>query len=142
MTWLIRETTWVDSREALSKVRRSVFIEEQSVPESMEWDEADTIAVHFFAVERVGQVVGTARLLPTGQIGRLAVLPTHRRQGIGSALLARAIQKAELLGLSEVFLHAQLTALPLYQAFSFIPEGEVFDEAGIAHQFMRRPLTK
>ncbi|MGV6818859.1 MAG: GNAT family N-acetyltransferase [Thiotrichales bacterium] len=141
MTWMVRETTWAESREALSEVRRSVFIEEQSVPESMEWDEAGAVAVHFLAVEQ-GQVVGTARLLPTGQIGRLAVLPTHRRQGIGSALLARAIQKAQLLGLGEVFLHAQLTALPLYQAFLFIPEGEVFDEAGIAHQFMRRPLTK
>jgi predicted GNAT family N-acyltransferase len=31
-------------------------------------------------------------------------------------------------------------ALPFYAAYGFIPVGEVYEEAGIAHRDMRRPL--
>ena len=43
-------------------------------------------------------------------------------------------------GLREVQLNAQTQALPFYERFGFTPEGEEFDDAGIAHRSMRRSL--
>jgi predicted GNAT family N-acyltransferase len=40
----------------------------------------------------------------------------------------------------EVFLHAQVQALPFYEKAGFRAEGEVFDEAGIPHRRMRKAL--
>lgn len=139
MNWVVVEADWRADHQALSAIRREIFIEEQGVPESMEWDEDDATAIHFL-VQQGTETLGVARLLHSGQIGRLAVAKSYRRQGIGSALLNAAISRAKERGLTEVFLHAQLSALPLYQPFGFAPEGEVFDEAGIPHQFMRKQL--
>lgn len=44
------------------------------------------------------------------------------------------------LGLAELHLHAQLPARDFYARQGFLPEGEVFEEAGIGHQQMRRRL--
>lgn len=140
MSWLVREADWDEDRTALCGIRRAVFIVEQAVPESLEWDDEDSVAVHFLALDG-DEAVGVARLLSSGQIGRLAVAKSHRRQGIGSALLDAAIAKAGAIDLAEVYLHAQLSALPLYQSFGFEPEGDVFDEAGISHQFMRKTVA-
>ena len=36
-----------DDKKNLSTIRRSVFIEEQKVPESLEWDEDDAYSKHY-----------------------------------------------------------------------------------------------
>ena len=89
----IRKTDWATDREPLSAIRRQVFIEEQHVPEDMEWDEHDARCVHFLACDGDNDVVGCVRLLPTGQISRLCVRESRRTEGIGRRLLdaARAL---------------------------------------------------
>ena len=42
-------------------IRTEVFIEEQRIPDEMEWDEADATAVHAVAYNRLGQPVATGR---------------------------------------------------------------------------------
>jgi len=140
--WHLRRARWdrPADRAALMAVRRRVFIDEQGVPESLEWDDADARAIHLLAETRQGQPVGTARLLPDGQIGRMAVLPPFRRRGIGRALLQAALDAARQSGLTEVWLHAQTHALPFYRHAGFHPEGPEFTEAGIPHRRMRRSL--
>jgi predicted GNAT family N-acyltransferase len=131
--WLIRRADWSDEsdRNALPSVRRTVFIVEQQVPESLEWDADDAIAIHLLAMAD-DQAVGTARILPDGRIGRLAVLKCWRGQGIGKALLLAAIEHCN----RRPFLHAQVHAIPFYAAAGFVPSGAPFDEAGIPHQLM------
>ena len=132
----IREASWTQDRDLLCQVRLEVFVQEQQVPQELELDGLDATAVHFLAL--IGDTpIGTARLLPSGQIGRMAVLIPYRNQGIGAKLLHATIARARELGYYPVFLHAQLTAADFYLRHGFQPYGDIFEEADIAHQAMR-----
>lgn len=136
----VRIADWAQDQEALRVVRRRVFVDEQRVPEDIEWDGRDEASVHVIARDHRGDVIGTARLLPTGQIGRMAVLPERRGFGIGRALLDAAVEAARTRGDTEVHLNAQTHALGFYEAAGFVPIGGEFEEAGIPHQRMELPL--
>lgn len=124
----------------IKTVREKVFIREQHVPAKLEWDGLDDMAIHVVAQDKHAQVIGTARLLDTGHIGRMAVLPEWRHQGIGSALLKELLLLAQQKQLSQVFLHAQTTAVDFYKRHGFSPRGEEFMDAGIPHRYMKRNL--
>jgi predicted GNAT family N-acyltransferase len=136
----IAEADWGIHGNQMSSLRRLVFIVEQNVPEEEEWDGKDPTAWHWIATGEDDVPVGTGRLLPDGQIGRMAVLAKYRGRGIGAAILEAAVAKARYLGMSSVFLHAQTHALDFYRKAQFTDEGPLFDEAGIEHQGMRRQL--
>ena len=136
----VDEVPWATHWRRLMAVRRDVFIVEQGVPEAIEVDGRDPDAIHFIAVDAAGEPHGTARLLPDGQIGRVAVVAEARRRGIGRRLLARAIAAARRRGDCGVWLNAQTTALGLYEAAGFRAVGEPFPEAGIEHQRMELAL--
>ncbi|MCB1984576.1 MAG: GNAT family N-acetyltransferase [Burkholderiales bacterium] len=129
----VRIVQWQDEAPALSAIRKAVFIEEQHVPEELEWDEFDPVSIHALAVNPFGAPVGTARLLPDGHIGRMAVLKAWRGRGIGSAMLQRLLDEARHRGVSEVILNAQITAAAFYAKFGFQTSGNEFMEAGIPH---------
>lgn len=136
----IDPVAWSTGREALLAVRFAVFVDEQGVPPELETDPNDDGAIHLLARTASGVPVGTARLLQTGHIGRMAVLPAWRGRGIGSRLLDAAISAARRRGLREVRLHAQCHAIGFYARHGFRPEGPVFVEAGIDHRVMRLTL--
>jgi hypothetical protein len=136
----IARAEWDQAQDALKNLRRRVFVDEQHVPEDLEWDGLDNTCWHFIATDHSGTAIGTSRLVPTGQIGRMTVLMTHRRQGIGAQLLAAALSMARELKFDQVFLHAQTHAIEFYQQAGFTTAGEEFDEAGIAHMVMQKDL--
>lgn len=136
----VERVAWQAAAQALSEVRRRVFIEEQKVPEALEWDEWDAGSVHVLARGPDDAPIGTGRLLPDGHIGRMAVLPQWRRQGVGSAILRELLQVARERGDLEVRLNAQTQALPFYARFGFVAKGPEFLDAGIAHRVMLRAL--
>ncbi|MBU3611570.1 GNAT family N-acetyltransferase [Polynucleobacter sp. MG-27-Goln-C1] len=131
--------SWLDGKEEAYSVRKRVFIEEQGVPAEMELDEYDPLAQHALAYLD-SECIGTARLvtLPgnVGRIGRMAVLPMHRRQGIGGDLLRALLELSKSQGITQLELHAQLSAMPFYEQFGFTAQGDIYDEAGIAHRDM------
>ena len=129
-----------DEKDTLLKIRTRVFIEEQNVPKEIEWDGQDDDAHHFLAIDEAGRRIGCARLLPSGQIGRMAVLSDHSRKGIGFELLTAAIEEAKRLEFTRVFLHAQTHAEAFYRKAGFLPTGVEFIEAGIPHQAMELEL--
>jgi len=131
-----RSANWPDDIPALRLVRTRVFINEQKVPETLEWDNDDPIALHFLAEDESGQPIGTARLLQTGQIGRMAVLKKWRGRGVGNALLSRVLAQITLDQYPSPFLNAQVQVVGFYSRFGFVPQGEPFSEAGILHQRM------
>jgi predicted GNAT family N-acyltransferase len=133
----VRVADWEYDQDWLRRIRSEVFVSEQGVPEHLEWDGKDRTALHLIAEDRNGKVIGTARLLRDGRIGRMAVVASRRRSGIGSALLTRLLDIARHEHLPEVHLHAQCDAVAFYQRFGFEAEGDVFEEAGIPHQAMR-----
>ena len=136
----VREASWAGDQNSLSNLRRLVFIVEQKVPQEEEWDGQDEDAWHWLATDNDDRPIGTARLLPGGQIGRMAVLAEYRGLKVGAALLEHAVEKARHLGFTSVFLNAQSHALDFYQKGGFTPVGEEFMEAGIAHYRMERTL--
>jgi predicted GNAT family N-acyltransferase len=140
MTFSLIETDMAHHGEALARVRRTVFIVEQGVPEALEWDEHDAVSTHWLAVLADGRPVGCARLLPDGHIGRMAVLPGWRGQGIGRALLDAAVACARTRGMHEVRLSAQCHAATFYQRAGFVSCSPPYDEAGIPHLAMRKSL--
>ena len=130
---VLQPATWADDRAALQAVRRSVFIEEQAIPESEEWDDVDPVARHVLALTRNRDAVGTGRLEPTGKIGRVAVLPQYRGSGVGSLIMGHLVNQATESGFTSVYLHAQAAAAGFYERLGFRAVGPVFDEVGIPH---------
>ena len=136
---LIKLLGWDEARAHASPIRFTVFCEEQGVPREIELDEHDAACVHALAFEG-SKAVGTARLLPDGHIGRMAVLKEWRGQGIGGFMLTRLMARARERGDREVVLSAQTHAVPFYRAHGFVPRGGEYMEAGIRHQEMLRKL--
>ena len=135
----IRIGVWRDLAHDARAIREAVFVREQSVPMEREMDEWDARSVHALAFVE-GQAVGTARLLPDGHIGRMAVLSQWRRSGIGTALLQALMARAREDGHAEVVLNAQVQATAFYARAGFVPRGGEFDDAGIPHVEMRLRL--
>ena len=135
---------WDSLGDGAGKVRRDVFIEEQRIPKELEWDEHDATAVHAVARNRLGQAVATGRLVTeapgVGRIGRMAVHRTLRSGGHGAAVLRALEAAAAARGDREVTLHAQRSAEAFYARLGYLPYGDPFEEAGIAHIEMRRKL--
>jgi predicted GNAT family N-acyltransferase len=131
---------WKLARAQASQVRLRVFVDEQRVPAKIEMDDMDEASMHALAYDGE-RVVGTGRLLPDGHIGRMAVLKDSRGRGVGGAILARLVGEARRRGMTEVVLSAQTHALGFYRRHGFAERGPVYEEAGIAHQEMRRALN-
>ncbi len=132
-------------------IREVVFIEEQSVPESIERDAEDARAYHVLAWDGP-HAVGTGRLveLPEppngetgkwGQIGRMAVFTAHRKQGIGDRILKKLEDEARREGMKGIKLHAQRHTAAFYEKAGYRLVGEEFEEAGMPHVEARKDLT-
>lgn len=137
----VDEVSWSDAAEPAGAVRREVFVEEQHVPEDLEWDGIDPVCRHVLARDAEGRAIGTGRLLPDGHIGRMAVLRTYRGKKVGRALLERLIGIAAARGDRIVVLNAQTHTVDFYRRSGFeVTSGEFLD-AGIPHVEMRRVLS-
>jgi len=139
-----RVGTWDELGRDAQAIRTEVFVNEQRIPAEMEWDAADASCHHAVAYNRFGMALGTGRLLEhvpgVAKIGRMAVTQTMRGSAVGRAVLHALMDTARERGDREVLLHAQLSAAPFYARCGFVERGERFDEAGIAHVEMVRPL--
>ena len=131
--------SWERARADASPIRFEVFVAEQRVPAEVELDEMDARSVHAVAYEKETPI-GTGRLLPDGHIGRMAVLQPWRGRGIGGLILKELMEAARQRGHKTVALSAQVQAVEFYRSHGFRAVGEVYEEAGIPHQEMVRPL--
>jgi YbgC/YbaW family acyl-CoA thioester hydrolase len=138
---------WDELGEGAGALRTDVFIKEQGVDPSLEWDEHDAGALHAVARNRLGQIVATGRLLPAtdgqARIGRMAVERALRggsSRGHGAAVLKALEDAARARGDSGIALHAQRSAERFYARLGYATVGEEFEEAGIAHIEMRKTL--
>jgi predicted GNAT family N-acyltransferase len=125
--------SWHDGEPLLRAVRETVFIREQGVPEELEWDGLDEDCRHALALSLQGEAIGCGRMLASGHIGRIAVLPQWREQRLGTAIMETLLAEASAQGLSRVDVDAQTQALPFYRSLGFVEQGEVFMDAGLPH---------
>ena len=140
MNFKIIHVDWNEHRKELSEIRRKVFIEEQHVPEELEWDEFDAISFHVLALDLNNHPIATGRLKPDGQIGRMAVLKEWRNLDVGRALLETLLNYAIESGIDKVYLHAQITAIGFYKNAGFSINSKEFMDAGIPHKTMIKSI--
>ncbi|MGD9859988.1 MAG: GNAT family N-acetyltransferase [Marinobacterium sp.] len=126
-------------KTAICSIRETVFVQEQGVPAELEYDGLDASAMHVLACVD-DQPVGTGRILSDGHIGRIAVLNSHRGQGIGAGIVQALTEQAAAAGHQRVYLGAQLHATGFYERLGFAPYGETFMDAGIEHIHMEKHL--
>ena len=136
--------TWEALKDLAAPLRTEVFVEEQEIPQDLEWDEHDVTALHALVVNKLGQPVATGRLLQPqpkiAQIGRMAVSKPLRGGSLGRMVMDAFIEAARKRGDHEVILHAQCSAEGFYRRMGFKAHGEVFQDAGIDHIEMRLKL--
>jgi predicted GNAT family N-acyltransferase len=132
--------SWSEVRQVASAIRFEVFVQEQQVPLELELDEMDALSVHVLAVDAQGRGLATGRLLPDAHIGRMAVVQSERKKGVGAQVLRALIEVAKQKAYPAVMLGAQLHAKGFYVRQGFIEYGDVFMDANIAHIMMRMSL--
>jgi predicted GNAT family N-acyltransferase len=130
----VRDADFTADFASIRLVRERVFIDEQHVPRELEFDERDPLCRHVLAFEGDAPV-GTGRLdlHYGGKVGRVAVVATHRRRGVGAAVMQRLHTIAREQGQPRLWCHAQLTAVPFYESLGYVSSGATFLEAGIEH---------
>ncbi|MGN2636935.1 GNAT family N-acetyltransferase [Nocardia takedensis] len=126
----------------LLKLRVEVFVVEQKCAYP-ELDGRDLLPEtrHFWLADE-GEIIGTVRLLEehhdgvkSFRLGRLCTAVPVRGHGYTTRLLEAALAE---VGSTTVRLNAQTYLVEMYAKFGFEPDGEAFDEDGIAHLPMRR----
>ena len=138
----VEKVTDLRDLDAAFTIREKVFVGEQNVPADAEYDQHDRAATTRHYLARVeGQPAGAARWRPTEngvKLERFAVLPAFRNQRVGEALVQRVLAdiRAEAPDAAQVYMHAQLRAIPLYERTGFQKEGEMFEECDIQHYKM------
>ncbi|MCF7807674.1 MAG: GNAT family N-acetyltransferase [Candidatus Marinimicrobia bacterium] len=124
-----------DMQNALA-IRQAVFVVEQKVDPTIEYDEFEAVATHVLATLD-GHSVGTARWRETDsgyKLERFAVPTAFRGRGVGAALLRFILDQID--DNSHVYLNSQMVAIGFYERFGFKAVGEIFYEADIPHKKM------
>lgn len=101
------------------------------------------ITVDSHAGDPVERVLGTALLIPnhpepgSGKVTQVAVDAQRQGEGIGRRLMVTIESRAfGELGLTEVYCHAQNTAMGFYSNLGWETDGDEFIEADIPHHRM------
>lgn len=118
-------------------IRRAVFIQEQHVAESDEWDGQDEIHVHYLAFYNQ-EPVGTARFRidpdGEGKIGRFCLLKQARGKGFGQKFLSALVQDMKHdKTLTLIKISAQTHAVSFYEKAGFVVTGGEYLDCNIPH---------
>lgn len=125
-------------------IRNEVFVKEQGVPPSIEYDNYDITSNHFLIMIE-GYFAATSRWRKTEngiKLERFAVLKKFRGEKLGLTLLNEVLFDVSVFE-EEIYLHAQYNVIDFYKKFGFIEFGEEFFEAGIEHikmVYLGKPL--
>lgn len=131
-------TRWFNGNEDLTDsfyVRRKVFIDEQKIDESLEFNGTDKNA-YILVVYDNNKPIGTGRIIiDEGKylLGRIAVLKEERGKKIGDLVVRELIKKSYEMGAKEQHVHAQIRAKGFYETLGFTPYGDEYYEDTIPH---------
>ena len=127
--------------EQAKQVREIVFVQEQGIDASLEYDDLDGVCTHVVGLLD-SEPVTTARLRKVdstvGKVERVATIQAARGHGYGTEIMDEVERVAKRQGLVELRLGAQLTALPFYEKLGYEAFGDEFLDADIPHRMMRK----
>ncbi len=144
---VVRKASTKEDIKSVMKLRRTVFIVEQNVPEEREIDRYDLSADHFLVLLKEKPVgCGRARFYndsskKTGKIERMAIIEPFRRKNIGRKLMEHLMDYCIKRQCDQILVHAQCRAVGFYEKCGFSSRGEVFLDAGIEHIEMIKELN-
>jgi ElaA protein len=133
---------------SLMQLRQIVFVVEQHCP-YQDADGLDLFSKHYLGWQEtngIATLVAAARLVPPlmrfdeVSIGRVVSARTHRGQGLGRQLMHTVLAQCDADGIPTIRISAQRYLERFYNQLGFNPCSEVYDEDGIEHIEMLRPL--
>lgn len=137
MSVSISRVDWELAAPLLKTVREKVFVCEWRIPKRIEFDRNDSSAYHMLICDDITQEpVATGRLLPSGEISRIAVLMGYRKNELDKQVLKGLLNIARELALNEVFINCPINKVEYFLKNNFEIKGSVFMEAGRAKQRM------
>ncbi|MBP9708271.1 MAG: GNAT family N-acetyltransferase [Oligoflexales bacterium] len=123
-------------------LRREVFVEEQQLPENLEFDDAElskSKPIFYFIALEAGVVVSGGRVRAYAprlwKVERVVTKQAARKRGLGN-LIMHSIQDfcRNRDPLSLPILHSQADVYKFYEKLNWLPFGDEFLEAGIKHR--------
>ncbi|RPK03203.1 hypothetical protein BSBH6_02673 [Bacillus subtilis] len=137
-----RITTETDLHVA-KDIRKTVFIEEQQVSESDEFDQFDTLneQCQHVLVYHKNLPVGTGRVRivdQTGKLERICILKPYRKFGLGKVIISGLENIMKEKGISAFKLHGQTQAAGFYKKLGYQITSQEFMEDGIPHVLMTK----
>jgi len=131
---------------AILRLRSEIFVVEQNCV-FLDMDNKDQSCQHLMLYHNQ-ELIAYARIVPAGisylepSIGRIVTGNVVRGKGFGKELVRLAIENCErLYGKKPIKIGAQLYLKTFYGSFGFTSVGEVYDEDGIDHIHMIRPIN-
>ena len=137
MSYSISRVNWQQAAPLLKDIRERVFVCERRIPKKVEFDRQDANAFHMLVCDDFTQEpVATGRLLPSGELGRIAVVMDHRKKKIDKLVIKGLISIAKEIDIDEVFINSPLDSISYFSKRHFYSVGTVFMEAGRPKQRM------
>ena len=140
---VVREVADSAEMEAVYLLRDDVFVQEQQLTDDARDDPEDGHSIHLLAFED-DVPIGTGRVTLYGreaQVAWVAVAISHRRRGVGDAIMRALIERSRHEGATFMSLNAQAHAIPFYVRLGFESISGEFRMGGIAHRVMTRRLV-
>lgn len=146
--WFTKSFEELTNKElyAIMQIRFNVFIIEQNCM-AEDLDDYDQKALHLFGVDEGGKVVAYARIFGPGKkydeaaFGRVLTAKELRGQGAGKELMKRTLEVIEEhYGKVPVKISAQSYLLKFYSELGFEQVSEEYDDHGLPHIDMLRPV--
>lgn len=145
MDWILKKFDELTTAElyAILQLRSKVFIVEQNCV-YLDPDGKDQQAWHLTGTDD-NMLIAYSRILAPGvtypdpAIGRVVILPSKRRAGLGKELMERSIEHCEqLFGKNSITLSAQVYLKKFYESLGFTGMGDEYLDDGILHIKMTR----
>lgn len=127
-------------------IRKKTFIEEQKIPQELEFDEIYGNSYNYVLITNNGEGIATARINVTnpdyGKIERVAVIPSYQQKGIGRQLIEACEKWILDLGFKHSVITSQIKAIGFYQKIGYRVNDSIHLESDIPIVYLEKNLKE
>ena len=119
-----------DDLTKVHEIRKAVFTEEYGIPEDVELDDDDIMAMHVI-LDYENEKVGTGRMKYDGEtfiLDQMAVLKEHRNNGYGEFIVRMLLDKVFLANGKEIFTDATKDTVEFFKKIGFVEIGDEYEK--------------
>jgi len=135
------QVSWLVGAANIMALRKKVFVIEQHFDKEVICDQYDNDCYHILVKDHSMQPIACGRLTTGGHIGKIAVVLTHRYNGIGKKILHKLIELAEINHIYNLSLNTETELSEFYNHQNFHTDGPVYMKQGIPFQKMCKKLA-